>query len=166
MKWHSFFNLVTMEPAFSIAWFLFFFIFHLAMLPYNLSPWLAVACLAFWAWSVGFSSIFPKKCVFCCLPHISIIRCILQTASLGLFMLSVTKSPRYPQLFLFSFFLFFILNDSLHSPHVPFCLLSQKTQHFDFFRVFVFPWWREYYNLFLWLTSFEWYKLQIDFLIF
>lgn len=80
----------------------------------------------------------------------------------GFYMLCLQQSPRFPQFFFF----FFLFNNSLQSTRVPFCLLSQNNQHFDFFSIFMFPWWREYYNLFLWLTSFEWYTLQIYFLIF
>lgn len=97
----------------------------------------------------------------CCFSSIAITDCILQDSLV--FICSACNS--HPD-FLNSFFFFFLFNNSLQSTRVPFCLLSQNNQHFDFFSIFMFPWWREYYNLFLWLTSFEWYTLQIYFLIF
>lgn len=139
------------------------------MLPYNLPPRLAVACLAFWVWSLGFTSIFPKKCLLLPSSHSNYGMNFTNWFSGSLYVLSVKMSPRFPQLLIFFSFLpffFFFFNNLFHSPHVPFCLLSHNSQHFDFSRVFVFPWWREYYHLFLWLTSFEWYKLHTDFLIF
>lgn len=46
MKWHEFFNVILTGQTFRMASFLFFIIFYLAMVPYNVPPQLAVAFLA------------------------------------------------------------------------------------------------------------------------
>lgn len=165
MKWHQFLNLIAADSTFWIPWFLFFTIFHLAMLPCYLTTFHLDLLLHALLSECGLWGLLPQEmCLAAFLPlwlqdafyklspwvfiH-SVCNKVTQISS------AVFTPPRPPPIF----------NNSLHSPHVPLCLLSQNNQHFDFFSVFVFPWWREY-HLFLWLTSFEWYKLQIDLLIF
>lgn len=133
-----------------------------------LSPQLVAACLAFWVWSSGFTSIFPKSCIlyFLVFEFAAFLPLQLQTAFYRVPWFLYALPATVTQISSILFFFFFLFNNSLQSTHVPFCLLSQNNQHFDFFSIFMFPWWREYYNLFLWLTSFEWYTLQIYFLIF
>lgn len=160
VKWHEFFHEITTYPTFRIAWF--FFFPSSSILPYYLTTFplkfllhvglsecdLWVLPVPFWR-NVSFSAFLPLQ---------------LQDASYTLSPSVFIKVLSVTSCF---FLLFkFISNHSLHSPHVPFCLLSHNNQHFDFFSVLVFPWWREYDNLFLWFYRFEWHKLQIDFLIF
>lgn len=161
MKQHNLKNLITGDPTFFDS---FAFIFR--RLP-SCHSTLQLSSLTCCYMSAFLSMIFrayqylsQEMCLLLPSSHCRWRMCFTNWILGSLYTLSVTKSHRFPQLF------FLLFNNSLLSPHVPFCLLSRNNQHFDFFSVFLFPWWREYYRLFLWRTGFEQYKLQIDFLIF
>lgn len=67
MKRHTFLNLLSADLTFWITGFLFFIIFLLAMLSYNLSSQLTAAWLAFWVWLLEFISVFSMKGISQCL---------------------------------------------------------------------------------------------------